>query len=86
MVLTGKRRLGPDIWSKIPEQAESTEDIIRSIWGKEAHWRCKTSGIKSSPLSPSGKKARFMGLFYYYYYYGYLVTNENIDFGFYHEL
>ena len=83
MVLTGKRRLGPDIWPETPEQAESIEDMIRSIWGKEAHWRCKTSGTKSCPLSSSDKEARFVGPPYCY---GHLVTNWSINFGFYHEL
>ena len=83
MVLTGKRRLGPDIWSETPERAESTKDLIRSIWGKEAHWRYKASGTKSCSLSFSGKKARFVDLPYCY---GHLVANWNIDFGFYHGL
>lgn len=83
MVLTGKGRLGPDIWPETPEQAESTEDMMRSIWGKEAHRQCKASGTKSCPLSPSGKEARFVGPPYCY---GHLVANWNIDFGFYHGL
>ena len=45
MVLTGKGRLGPDIWPETPEQAEFTEDMIRSIYGKEAYQQCKASGI-----------------------------------------
>ena len=72
MVLTGKGRPGPDIWPETPEQAESTEDMMRSIWGKEAHWRCKASRIKSCLLSLSGKEARFMGSPYCY---GHLVAN-----------
>ena len=81
MILTGKKRLRPDIWPKTPEKAKFTENMIRSIWGKEAHWRCKANGSKSCPLSPSGKEARFVGPFYCY---GHLVANWNIDFGFYH--
>ena len=72
MVLTGKGRLGPDIWPKTPEQAESTEDMMRSIWGKEAHRQCKANGTKSCPLSPSGKETRFVSLLYCY---GHLVAN-----------
>ena len=83
IVLTGKGRPGPDIWPETPEQAESTEDMIRSIWGKEAHWQSKTSGTKSCLLSPFGKEVRFMGPPYCY---GDLVTNWNIDFEFYYEL
>ena len=83
MVLTGKRRLKPNIWPETPEQAKSTEDIMKSIWGKEAHWQCKANATKSCPLSPSGKEARFVGPPYCY---GHLVANENIDFWFYHRL
>ena len=83
MVLIGKKRLGPDIWSKTPKQAKSTKNMMRSIWGKETYWRCKASETKSCPLFPSGKEARFVGPSYCY---GYLVANWNIDFGFYHEL
>ena len=72
MVLTSKRRLRPDIWLETLEQAESTEDMMRSIWGTEAYRRCKASGIKSCLLSPSGKEARFVGLSYCY---GNLVAN-----------
>ena len=72
MVLTGKGRLGPDIWPETPEQAEFTEDMMRSIWGKEAHWQYKASGTKSCPLSSSSKEARFVGPPYYY---GHLVAN-----------
>ena len=83
MVLGGKRHLKPDIWLETPEQAESTENMMRSIWGKETYWQYKTSRTKSCPLSPSGKQAIFMGLPYCY---GHLVANWNIDFGFYYEL
>ena len=37
MVLTGKGRIGPDIWPETPKQAKSTEEMIRSIWSKEVH-------------------------------------------------
>ena len=83
MVLTGKGHLGPDILPETPKQAESTKDIMRSIWGKEAHWQCKASRIKSCLLCLSSKEARFVGPSYCY---GHLVANLNIDFGFYHGL
>ena len=83
MVLTGKERLGSDIWLETPKQAKSTEDMMRSIWGKEAHWQYKASGTKSCPLSSSSKEVRFIGPFYYN---GHFVANWNIDFGFYHGL
>ena len=82
MVLIRKRRLGPDIWPKTPEQAESIKDMMRSIGGKEEYWRCKISGTKSCPLSPSSKEARFVGRPYCY---GHLVANWNLDLGFYHR-
>ena len=72
MVLTDKGRLWPDIWLETPEQVKSTKDIMRSIWGKEAHWRCKASRTKSCPLFLSGKEARFIGLLYCY---SHLVAN-----------
>ena len=37
MVLTSRICLGPDIWPETPEQAESTKNMMRSIWGKEAY-------------------------------------------------
>ena len=82
MFLTGKGRLGPDIWPETLKQAESTKDMMRSIWGKEAYQRCKPSGTKSCPLSLSGKEARFIGPPYCY---GHPVANWNIDFRFYHR-
>ena len=72
MVLTGKRSLGPDAWPKTLEQVESTEDMMRLIWGKEAHRQCKASETKSCLLFLSGKKSRFVGPPYYY---GHLVAN-----------
>ena len=38
MVLTGKGCPKPDTWPETPEQAEFTEEMMRSIWGKEAYW------------------------------------------------
>ena len=37
MVLTGKGRPRPDIWPETPEQAKSTEDMMRLIRDKEIH-------------------------------------------------
>ena len=72
MVLTSKGRPGPNIWPETPEQAKSIEDMMRSIWGKEAYWQCKASGTKSCPLSPSNKEPRFM---YPPHCYGHIVVN-----------
>ncbi len=60
MVLTGKGRLGPDIWPEIPQQAESTESMMRTTWNAEAMWRQKGSGKPDCPLAPTGKEARYV--------------------------
>ena len=36
MVLTGKGCLGQDIWPETPQQAESMESIMRTMWNTEA--------------------------------------------------
>ena len=72
MVLTSKKRLKPDIWPETLEQAKFIEDMIRSIWGKQAHWQYNAIGTKSCLLSLSGKEVRFVGPSYYY---GHLVAN-----------
>ncbi len=36
MVLTVEGRLGPDIWPETPEQAESTENMLRTTWNAKA--------------------------------------------------
>lgn len=64
MVITGEGHAGPDIWPETPEQAENTEDMIRTIWGKEVHCRRKAGGIKICPLLPSGKEARHVCPFF----------------------
>lgn len=58
MVLTGEGRLGPDIWPETPQQAESTESMMRATWNTEAMRRRKASGTSDCPLSPTGKEAR----------------------------
>ena len=72
IVLTSKGRWGPDIWPETSQQAESTKNMMRSIWGKEAYWQCKISGTKSCLLSPFGKEARFVGPLHCY---GHRVAN-----------
>ncbi len=47
MLLTGNRRLSPDIWPKIPDQAEDTEEMIKTIWAEEVHCQQKASGTKT---------------------------------------
>ncbi len=58
MILTGDRRLGPDIWPKTPDQAEGTEEMMRTVWAEEIHHRQKTCGMKICSLSSFGKEAR----------------------------
>ncbi len=36
MVLTGKGRLGLDIWLETPQQAKSTESMMRTTWNAKA--------------------------------------------------
>ncbi len=64
MVIIGKGCVGPDIWPETPEQAENTEDMMRTTWGKEDHCRRKASGTKIYPVSPSGKEARHVCPFF----------------------
>ncbi len=58
MVLTDDGRLGPDIWPETPDHAESTEEMMRTVWAEETHCRRKASGTKTCLLSSSGKEAR----------------------------
>ena len=60
MVLIGKGRLGPDIWSKTPQQAESIENIIRITWNTKAIQQQKARGKPDYPLAPTGKETRYM--------------------------
>ena len=36
MVIRGEGRSGPDIWPETPNQGIGTEDMIFTIWSKEA--------------------------------------------------
>ena len=36
IVMTGKRRLGPDSWPETPNQGTDTKEMILTIWYKEA--------------------------------------------------
>ncbi len=58
MVLTGEGRLGSDIWPETPQQAESTENMLRITWNIEVMRRQKGSGKPNCPLAPMGKEAR----------------------------
>lgn len=84
MVITGKGYLGLDIWQKTPNQGFSSEDIILTIWYKEAIKQIKINSQQYHLLSFSAKKACYVGYRYFYlkksFYYP--VT----DTCFYHEL
>ncbi len=58
MVLTGKGRLGLDIWLETPQQAESMENMMRTTWNAEAMRPRKSSGKSDCLLAPIGKGAR----------------------------
>ena len=58
MVLTGKRRLGLDIWPATPQQAESIESMIRITWNAEAMWQQKICGKSNYPWVSTGKEAK----------------------------
>ncbi len=58
MVLTGEGRLGPDIWPETPQQAESTESMMRTTWNTEAMWQQKGSGKLDYPFAPTSKEAK----------------------------
>ena len=66
MVLTGEGRLGPDIWPEIPQQAETTESIIRTTWNTEAMWQQKGSRKPECPLAPTGKEVKYICTLLFY--------------------
>ncbi len=61
MILIDDGHLGPDIWSEIPNQAESTKEMMRIVWADEAYCRRKVSETKICSLSPSSKEAKYVG-------------------------
>ncbi len=60
MVLTNDGRLGPDIWSEIPDQVKGIEIMMRIVWAEEAHYWRKVSGTKTCLLFTFGKEARYV--------------------------
>lgn len=83
MVIISKERAELNIWPKTSKQAKNTEDIIRTLWGKEVYYRWKASGTKMHLLLSSSKEARYVYLFFWY---DYETANLGIDFRFDHEL
>lgn len=60
MVLTGKGCLEPSIWPKTPQQAESTENMMKIILSIEAMRQQKASGKPDWLLTPTGKETKHM--------------------------
>ncbi len=58
MVFTGKGRLRPKIWPKTPQQAESTENMMKTTWNAEAMQQQKSRGKSDCLLPPTGKEER----------------------------
>ena len=58
MLLTGKDRLGPDIWPETLQQAKSTKSMMRAAWNTEAMRWQNASKMLDSPLSATGGEAR----------------------------
>ena len=59
MVITGEGRSSPDIWPEIPNQDISTEDIILTIWYKEAIKKIEIYLQQHHSLAPSAKEAHY---------------------------
>ncbi len=58
MVMTGKGRSGPDIWSETPNQDTGTKEMILTTWYKEAMKQSGINLLQHHSLIPSAKKAR----------------------------
>lgn len=56
MVITGEKRLGPDIWPEIPNQSTGTEDIIFTTYYKEAIKQTEIKHKQHHLQSPSIKE------------------------------
>ena len=66
MILTGKGCLGLDIWLETPQQAESTENMMRTIWNMEAMRGQKNSEKPNCPLATTSKEARHVQTLLFY--------------------
>lgn len=58
IVLTGKRRLRPDIWLKTLQQTKSIKSIMRIIYNTETIYRQKARKKPECPLSSTGKEVK----------------------------
>ena len=59
-MITGKGRLGPDIWLETPNQDTGTEDMILITWYKEVIKQTKINSQQYHLLGPSVKKACYV--------------------------
>lgn len=67
MVFIGKNCLRPDIQPETADQTGSTEDMMRLVGVKEAHYWQKANRRKTIALSPSGQEGRHVSLLTSYY-------------------
>ncbi len=56
MVMTGEGCSGPDIWPETPNQGTSTEEMILTIWYKEAIKQSEITPQQNNPPISSIKK------------------------------
>ncbi len=59
MVMTGKRRSGPDIWPETSHQVTSIEEMILTIWYKEPMKQSRIYLQQYYPTTPSAKEAHY---------------------------
>ena len=59
MVITGEERLDPDIWPETLNQGTGTEDMILTIWYKEAINQTEINSQQHHLSAPSAKEARY---------------------------
>lgn len=62
MILISEKRLGPDIWSEISDQDEHIEDMMKTIWDREAHCQQNIGATKTYLLSPFNKEIEQVSL------------------------
>ena len=77
MVITDEGCLGSDIWPETPNQGTGTEDMISTIWYKEAMKQTEINPQQHHLSGPSAKKAPYASYTSSYLKnsYAHLVTN-----------
>lgn len=66
MILIVKRCLSLDIWPKTSDQAKDIEDMMKTVWVKEAPYGQIVSKTKTCFLSPSNKKTKHINPLIFY--------------------